>query len=153
MAGFTPAAISLTPSLHVARFMVSFFFKPMLLLSFSTCVFHIFFGSPRFLLPLTSNSNTFLRTCPSTLLNTCLYNLTPLAFAIWTAVSFNPNISIRFSVLFFSISFAPHIALLVLLTKLSKSFTVVIQPLSTCLIKPNFCFTLPPTQYRSFFRN
>ena len=27
--------------------------------------------------------------------------------------------------------------------KLSKSFTVVIQPLSTRLIKPNFCFDLP----------
>ena len=35
----------------------------------------------------------------------------------------------------------------------SKSFTVVIQPLSTRLIKPNFCFTLPPTQHHSFFRN
>ena len=28
-------------------------------------------------------------------------------------------------------------------TKLSKSFTVVIQHLSTRLIKPNFCFDLP----------
>ena len=28
------------------------------------------------------------------------------------------------------------------LFKLSKSFTVVIQPLSTRLIKPNFCFDL-----------
>ena len=27
---------------------------------------------------------------------------------------------------------------------------VVIQPLSTPLIKPNFYFTLPPTQYHSF---
>ena len=30
---------------------------------------------------------------------------------------------------------------------------MVIQPLSTRLIKPNFCFTLPPTQHHSFFRN
>ena len=37
--------------------------------------------------------------------------------------------------------------------QLSKSFTVVIRPLSTRLIKPNFCFTLPPTQHHSFFRN
>ena len=37
--------------------------------------------------------------------------------------------------------------------QLSKSFTVVIQPLSTRLIKPNFCFTLPPTQHHSFSRN
>ena len=36
---------------------------------------------------------------------------------------------------------------------LSKFFTVVIQPLSTRLIKPNFCFPLPRTQPHSFFRN
>ena len=53
-----------------------------LLLHFSTCIFHIFFGRPRFLLPLTSNSNAFLRTCPSSLLNTCPYHLTPFTFAI-----------------------------------------------------------------------
>ena len=36
----------------------------------------------------------------------------------------------------------------------SKSFMVVIPPLSTHLIKPNFCFwSLPPTQHHSFFRN
>ena len=29
------------------------------------------------------------------------------------------------------------------LEKISKSFTVVIQPLSTRLLKPNFCFDLP----------
>ena len=34
-----------------------------------------------------------------------------------------------------------------------KSFTMVIQPLSTRLMKPNFCSTLPPTKYHSFFRN
>ena len=28
------------------------------------------------------NSNAFLKTCPSSLFNTCLYHLTPLAFAI-----------------------------------------------------------------------
>ena len=98
--------------------MASFFSKPMLLLSFSTCVFHVFFGCPRFLLPFTSNSNSFLRTCPSSLLNTCPYHLTPFAFAIWTTVSFNPNISIRSSVLFFSMSFAPHIALTIALSVL-----------------------------------
>ena len=37
--------------------------------------------------------------------------------------------------------------------QLSKSFTVVIQPLSPGFIKLNFCFTLSPTQYHSFFRN
>ena len=38
----------------------------------------------------------------SSLLNTCLYHQTPFTFAIWTTVSFNPNIFIRSSVLFFS---------------------------------------------------
>ena len=75
--------------------MASSFTKPTLLLS-STCVFHVFFGHPRFLLPFTSNSNVFLKTCPSSLLNTCPY-LTPFAFAIWTTFYFNPNISIRSS--------------------------------------------------------
>ena len=50
------------------------------------------------LMPFTSNSlKAFLKTCPSSHLNTCLYHLTPFAFAIWTTVSFNPNISIRSS--------------------------------------------------------
>ena len=97
VAGFTPAAISLTPTLHLARFIASFFSKPTLLLSFSTYVYHVFFGRPRFLLALTSNSDAFPRTCPSSLLNTCPFHLTPFDFAIWTAVSFNPNISIRSS--------------------------------------------------------
>ena len=58
------------------------FFKPTLLLSFSTCTFHVFFAHPRFLLPFTSNSNAFLKTCPSSLLNIFPYHLTPFAFAI-----------------------------------------------------------------------
>ena len=93
-------AVSPTPTLYLARFMASSFSKPTLLLSFSTCIFHVFFGHPRFLLPFTSNSNTFLKTYPSSLLNTCPYHLTPFAFTIWTTVSFYPNISIRSSVLF-----------------------------------------------------
>ena len=103
--------ISPTPTLHLAGFMTSFFSKPTLLLSFSTCIFHAFFGHPHFFLPFTSNSNTFHKTCPSSLLNTCPYHLTPFAFAIWTTVFFNPNFLIRSSVLVFFISFAPHIAL------------------------------------------
>ena len=63
----TLTAISSTPTLHLARLKVSS--KPTLLLfSFSTCVFLVFFGRPRFLLPFTSNSNAFLKTCPSSLL-------------------------------------------------------------------------------------
>ena len=71
----TVTAISPTPTLHLAWFKTSFLSKPTLLLSFSTCVFHVFFGRPRFLLPFTSNSNAFLKTCPSSLLNTCPYHI------------------------------------------------------------------------------
>ena len=38
--------------------------------------------------------NAFLKTCPSSLLNTCPYHLILFAFAIWTTLSFIPNISI-----------------------------------------------------------
>ena len=58
------------------------------------CVFHVF-GRPCFSVPFFSNSNTFFKTCPSFLLNTCPYHVTPFAFAIWTTVSLNPNVSIR----------------------------------------------------------
>ena len=51
----TLTAISPTPTLHVARFMSSSISKLTLLLSFSTCVLHVFFGRPRFLLPFISN--------------------------------------------------------------------------------------------------
>ena len=57
----TLPAISPTPTLHLARFFASSFFKPTLLLSFSTCDLHVFLGHPRFPLPSTSNSNTFLK--------------------------------------------------------------------------------------------
>ena len=71
---------NLSNSHSPSRSNASSFFKPTLLLSFSTCIFHVF-GCPRFLLPFTSNSNAFLKTCPSSLLNTCPYHLTPFAFA------------------------------------------------------------------------
>ena len=71
----TLAAIPPTPTLHLTWFNASSFFKPTLLLSFSTCIFHVFLGRPRFLFPFTLNSNTFLKTCPSSLLNTCPYGL------------------------------------------------------------------------------
>ena len=77
---------NLDPTLHLARLKTSSFSKLTLLLSFSTCLFHVSVVRPRFLLPFTSNSNTFLKTCPSSLLNTCPYHLTPFAFAIWTTV-------------------------------------------------------------------
>ena len=75
----TLTANSPTPTFYLARFKASSFSKPTLLLSFSTFVFHVFFGRPHFLLPFTSNSNAFLKTCPSSLLNTCPYHLTPFA--------------------------------------------------------------------------
>ena len=46
----TLTAIFPTPTLHIAQFKASSS-KPILLLSFSTCVFHVFFGRLRFLLP------------------------------------------------------------------------------------------------------
>ena len=60
----TLTAISPTSTLHLAQFMASSFSKPTLLLSFSTCLFHFFFGLPCFLLLFTSNSNTFLKIMP-----------------------------------------------------------------------------------------
>ena len=53
-----------TPTLHLARFMASSFSKLTLLLSFSTCIFHNFFGCPCFLLPFTSNSQSFSQNMP-----------------------------------------------------------------------------------------
>ena len=67
----TLTAISPTPTLHLAQFMASSFSKPTVLLSFSTWIFHIFFCCPHFLLPFTSNSNAFLKTCSSSLLLHC----------------------------------------------------------------------------------
>ena len=99
----------------------SCFSKTILLLSFSACVFHVFFGRPHFLLPSLQTPMLFSKHAnPSSLLNTCLYHLTPFAFAIWTTVSVSLNISIRSSVLFFSISFAQHIALTIALLALLK---------------------------------
>ena len=60
----TLAAISPTHTLYLARFNASSFFKPTLLLSFSTCIIHVFLGRPCFLFPFTSNSNAFLKTSP-----------------------------------------------------------------------------------------
>ena len=57
-----------------SQFMVSSFSKPIPLLS-STCIFYVFFGRPCFLLLFTSNSNAFLKTCPSSLLNKCKHHL------------------------------------------------------------------------------
>ena len=58
-----------------------------LLLETNTLALLLHLPLPRLLwsssLPLafTSNSNAFIKTCPSSLLNKCLYHLTPFAFA------------------------------------------------------------------------
>ena len=96
-------SISPTPTLHLARFKASSFSKPTLLLSLSTCVFHVFLGRPRLLLPFTSNSNTFLKTCPS--------HSIPFSFhSPFPSEPPSPSIPTSplgplFSVLFFSITF------------------------------------------------
>ena len=79
----TLTAISPMPTLHLARFMASSFSKPTLLLSFSACIFHVLFGRPH----VTSDSNAFLKTCPSSFLNICPYHLAPFTCAFWTTVS------------------------------------------------------------------
>ena len=53
----TLAAISPTPTFHLARFNTSPFFKATLLLSFSNCIFHVFLSRPRFLFPFTSHAH------------------------------------------------------------------------------------------------
>ena len=98
-----PSAIAHTPSLHLSRLRTSSFKS--ISVSSSTCFFQVFFGHPRFLLPLTSRSRATLKTLPSFLLSTCPYHLTPFAVANWSIVSFNPNMSICSSVVFLSTTF------------------------------------------------
>ena len=59
--------------------------------------FQVFFGRPRFLLPLTSRSRATLKTLSSFLHSTCPYHLIPFAVANWFIVSFNPSTSLFFS--------------------------------------------------------
>ena len=100
-----------SPILHLAQFIAPFSPKPTLLLSFSTCIFHVFFGRPGFLLPLGSLQTTTLSSerahHPSSKQARTISLHSPLPSE---PISFNPKISIRSSVLFFSDSFAPHIA-------------------------------------------
>ena len=67
----TLTAISPTPTpiLHLARFNASSFFKPTLLLSFSTCIFHVFLGRPRIFISFQySDTNLSLLPLPSLLM-------------------------------------------------------------------------------------
>ena len=107
MAGFTPipSAIVCTLSLHLSHLRASSFFKPIFSVSSSTCYFQVFFGHSCFLLPLASRFRATLKTLSSSLLSTCPYHLTPFAVANWSIVTFNPNMSICFSVIFLSTTF------------------------------------------------
>ena len=106
MAGFTPFLLQfLALRLHLSRLRASSFFKPIFSVSSSTCFFQVFFGRPRFLLPVTSRFRATLKTLSSSLLSTCPYHLAPFAVANWSIVYFNPNISICSSVVFLSTIF------------------------------------------------
>ena len=99
------SAIVRTRSLHLSRLRASPLFKIIFSVSSSTCFFQVFFGRPRFLLPLTSRFRATLKTLSSSLLSTCPYHLTPFAVVNRSIVSFNPNISIGSLVVFLSTTF------------------------------------------------
>ena len=88
-----PSAIARTPFLHLSRLRASFFFKPIFSVSSSTCFFQVFFGRPRFLLPLTSRFRATLKTLSSSLLSTCRYHLTLFTVANRSIVSLTPTSS------------------------------------------------------------
>ena len=106
MAGFTPFLLQLL-ALRPSTCLVSGHppSSNQSSLSLFTCFFQVFFGRPRFLLPLTSRFRATLKTLSSSLLSTCPYHLTPFAVANRSIVSFNPNISICSSVVFLSTTF------------------------------------------------
>ena len=93
------SAIARISSLHFARFRASSF-KPVFSV-FSICFFHVFFGSPRFLLPLTSRFRT-LKTLSSSIFSIRPYHLTPFAIANRSIVFFNLSMPICSSVVFLS---------------------------------------------------
>ena len=98
------------PTLHFDQQSVSSLLKPTFTLSSSTCFFHVPFSLPFFLLPSTSNSNCFLKTWRSYLLNTWPYKQRLLAIANSSMVSFKSNMNIKSVDLFMSLSCTPHIA-------------------------------------------
>ena len=100
-----PSAIARTPSLHLSCLRAFSFFKPIFSVSSSTCFFQVFFGRPRFLLPLTSRFRATLKTLSSSLLSTYPYYLTPFSIANRSIVSFNLSMSICSSVVFLSTTF------------------------------------------------
>ena len=126
MAGFIPILLQLLAHHLFARFKASSFFKPIFSVSSSTCFFQIFLDGPHFLLPLNSRSRLTLRTLSLSLLSTCLYHLTPFAVANRSIISFNPSMSICFSIVFLTTTFRLHMAFTMALSiflKISFSFS------------------------------
>ena len=90
-------AIALTPYFHLVRFAAFSTSNPILFTLSSTCFLHVCFGLSHFRCPFTASINAFFRTLSYFLLTTCLYHLTPFAFAILSNIFLKPSISINFS--------------------------------------------------------
>ena len=69
LAGFRMVIVFTTPC-HFVRSLASSFPSPFFVISFSTCFFHVRFGHPLPLLPLTSNFKAFTITFSSSFLKT-----------------------------------------------------------------------------------
>ena len=105
---------------HFVRSHASSFPSPFFFISFSTCFFHVCFGLPLPLLPLTSNFKAFTITFSFSFLKTWLYYRILLALAILSKDSFMPNMSINSSLFLRSNNFTPHIARIIALSVLPK---------------------------------
>jgi len=99
--------------LHLTQLRASSFRKPIPLISSSTCLLHVFRSRLRFLWPSILKLSALLDASSSSLLKTCPYHRTLLAFAKLSTISLNTSMFINSSVFFSSTSFAPHVALTV----------------------------------------
>jgi len=108
--------VSFTPIPHFARLSASYVFNPVPLISSSTCLLYVFRGRSRCLWPSTLQLSAFLRASSLSLLKTCPYHRSLLAFARFSTISLNPSIFINSSVFFLSTSFATYIALTIALS-------------------------------------
>ena len=119
LAGLHMVIVFTTPR-HFVRSHASSFPSPFFFISFSTCFFHVCFGLPLPLLPLTSNFKAFTITFSSSFLKTCPYHRILLALAILFKASFMSNMSINSSLFLRSNSFIPHIARIIAISVLLK---------------------------------
>ena len=111
LAGFCVVIVFTTPRRFV-RSHASSFTSPFFFSSFSTYFFHVFFGLPLPLLPLTSNFKAFTVPFSSSFLKTTPYHRILLALATLSKDSFMPNMSITsspFCLFLRSTSFTPNI--------------------------------------------